>query len=669
MPTMKTVQTIYGVFDTDLGRLVGIAPQGVPDVTFLAGQDTQTDGLPVTSKTNPVTGGIEFSGVPAVQSGLVFDSLSSAAANTELINSALSGNYPVDITKPGIVYISDTLLVRSGGRLVTGNQTWIKQVAATNKSLVRNYATTLSGQAVVITYTAGRTASVNLVGHGKTVGDSVVIQGVTGGDLKWNDIFRVHAITDADNFLISLLDIPAAAPTGSPVIYACDRNITVNVNLDYNYTENKSASATPNRMAGAFNYIADSNCQVKGRDTYKYVSQIGGAINCDTLTGGDSSSDLHKTYGPSRDVRSSVQGSSKDDCASLQCKEPAAFAGYQFSKGPINNCTLKDLSVTQAGNVPSGAIVILADDQYRHDGIVISGPGSATSNERFGLSIKNGDTFSSTVGSIGKVTVRDLSLGAKVGQYVANVSAHVEHLVIDSVKLLQADIATQWFRQENTSSIKILEFRNINFDAIGYSGAAAYLINLNGAVDLAIFRNCRASGRVSPDNKVRLCNIGTAGVKAVRIDGGYYEYMDQLFNIAASNTVTTTIEIGGGAVIKNCSGVIGAASNIKAVLGHALFDTVPNGVVRPSGAGILAYVFGGDLSTFVSASAITCVSSGTATPFGANIPVDIGATGITKAAGAACFNTGTGRGTIPQNRPVVCDGANWFNSTNLTQTF
>lgn len=54
---MKTVQTIYGVFDTDLGRLVGIAPQGVPDVTFLAGQDVQTDGLPVTSKVNALTGG------------------------------------------------------------------------------------------------------------------------------------------------------------------------------------------------------------------------------------------------------------------------------------------------------------------------------------------------------------------------------------------------------------------------------------------------------------------------------------------------------------------------------------------------------------------------------------------------------------------------------------
>ena len=58
---MKTVQTVYGVFDTDLGRLVGIAPQGVSDVTFLAGQDTQTVGYPVTALVNPVTGGIRES--------------------------------------------------------------------------------------------------------------------------------------------------------------------------------------------------------------------------------------------------------------------------------------------------------------------------------------------------------------------------------------------------------------------------------------------------------------------------------------------------------------------------------------------------------------------------------------------------------------------------------
>lgn len=623
----------------------------------------------VTAKTNPLTGGIEFNQLPAVQSQLIFDDVSAASANTVLLANALASSYPVDITKPGVVWVSDTLLVKSNGVLTTGKNTWIKQVAGTNKTLVRNYASTLAGQAITITYVSGRTASINLVGHGKNVGDAVVIQGVTGGDLKWNDVFKVHSVTDADNFAISLIDIPVGSPTGSPLLFSCDHNMTVDVNLDYNYSQNSSAAATPDRMAAVFNFVAGSSCKVRGRDTYKYVSQIGGAIDCDTLTTGESSSDLHKTYGPARDVRSSVRGSSKDDCASLQCKEPLAFAGYQLSKGPINNCSLQDLSVTQGDHVPSGAIVIYADDQYRHDGILIAGPGSAVSNERAGLSIKNGDTFSSTVGSIGRVKVKDLVLGAKAGQYAANVSAHVEVLVIDSVELLQSDAATQWFRQENTSVIKVLEFRNLNLDAVGYTGSTAYLFNLNGAVDSVVFRNCRAVGQVSPGNKARLCNIGTNGVKSIRVDGGYYEYLDQLFNIAASNTVTTNVEIGGGAVVKNCSGVIAAASNIKVVLAHAVFDTVPNGVVRPSGAGVLATVYGGDLTTFTAASAITCVSSATARPFGANLPVDIGATGITKAAGASCFNTGSGRGTVPQNRPVSCDGASWFNTTNLSHTF
>jgi len=56
-----TTADITGVFNLDTGWLIGIAPKGVNDVTYLAGQDTQTDGLPVTSKTDPLTGRNRFS--------------------------------------------------------------------------------------------------------------------------------------------------------------------------------------------------------------------------------------------------------------------------------------------------------------------------------------------------------------------------------------------------------------------------------------------------------------------------------------------------------------------------------------------------------------------------------------------------------------------------------
>lgn len=60
---MKTSANITGVFDLDTGRLIGLAPSGTSDVTYVAGQDTATPSgaMPVTATTDPVTGGIKVS--------------------------------------------------------------------------------------------------------------------------------------------------------------------------------------------------------------------------------------------------------------------------------------------------------------------------------------------------------------------------------------------------------------------------------------------------------------------------------------------------------------------------------------------------------------------------------------------------------------------------------
>lgn len=63
-----TTADITGVFDLDTGRLIGIAPKGVNDVTYLAGQDTQTNGVPVTATTSSDGGNVISGpdGAPAV---------------------------------------------------------------------------------------------------------------------------------------------------------------------------------------------------------------------------------------------------------------------------------------------------------------------------------------------------------------------------------------------------------------------------------------------------------------------------------------------------------------------------------------------------------------------------------------------------------------------------
>lgn len=86
---MKTTSSLTGVFDLDTGRLVGLAPKGSQDVTYLAGQDTAVpaNSSPVVSITDPLTGEVENSigGIsfrPTRGNGMVIIGDSRIAQNT-----------------------------------------------------------------------------------------------------------------------------------------------------------------------------------------------------------------------------------------------------------------------------------------------------------------------------------------------------------------------------------------------------------------------------------------------------------------------------------------------------------------------------------------------------------------------------------------------------------
>ena len=50
----NTTADVTGIFSLDTNRLVGLAAKGSPDVTYLAGQDTPTSGIPLTATLSDV---------------------------------------------------------------------------------------------------------------------------------------------------------------------------------------------------------------------------------------------------------------------------------------------------------------------------------------------------------------------------------------------------------------------------------------------------------------------------------------------------------------------------------------------------------------------------------------------------------------------------------------
>lgn len=126
---MKTSANITGVFDLDTGRLIGLAPKGTSDVTYVAGQDTATPAgaLPVTATTDPVTGriktstgGDDLSGQSfrdirfAGRAGNLPSAMSSPPAISFAANSTATLATSIPVTDPRISFIGASWAVASG---------------------------------------------------------------------------------------------------------------------------------------------------------------------------------------------------------------------------------------------------------------------------------------------------------------------------------------------------------------------------------------------------------------------------------------------------------------------------------------------------------------------------------------------------------------------------
>ena len=77
----NTTADVTGIFSLDTNRLVGLAAKGSPDVTFLAGQDTPTSGIPLTATLSD--GGVR------IQDGCETRSIVTA----EVFNGVPTGNF------------------------------------------------------------------------------------------------------------------------------------------------------------------------------------------------------------------------------------------------------------------------------------------------------------------------------------------------------------------------------------------------------------------------------------------------------------------------------------------------------------------------------------------------------------------------------------------------
>lgn len=429
----------------------------------------------------------------------------SASTNAAAIQAALNVGGLVTLNRPGIYQIGSTLKIGSNTNFVLGTGVEIKASGSGVGNLLTATVMDAVPATVTITYTANSMlATVNWTGHGVSTSDYVWL---TGADqYQYLGVFPVVSVPDANSFVVKLRRQPTAAATGLIKAVIAQRNTAIRGGVwNYNYTGgNAPAGYLRNaiRLGGIYNLNIEN---ITGKDTFKYVLDIGGVTNF-RFRGGYGSglaADFIKLRGPmfNADV-SGIDASTGDDVLSVQTKEPAAYADYNWTWGDAIGIKISGIGGQSA---TAGIVLYPTNADGILDGITIDGfTGTMVTNPQIRI-----DNNGTGVGNVGVVTINSpVFSGANAAIYIKG-AQNIENLLVLNPKQNSANNQGRFISTEPAAI-------NANIKVVGGSlSRCESLMNLShtsGSVIRADFDNVKVS-----DSIWNTFSIGGAGTTYLRI--------------------------------------------------------------------------------------------------------------------------------------------------------
>jgi len=585
-----------------------------------------------------------------------------ASANSLAIQAALDLTGSVDIWPSeigGDIYIDSTLKIKSDTSLITKNGGVLKIRDGIPAILpICNEALYSTPASVTVTSVVNHVATISWTSHGLDIHSCVCLQ---GSDIEdYNLPFRIRRIVDADTIQVTLVAFTSLLPATSLSAYVMDKNINVDVSIDYNYAQT-TLSGGYNAHGAVFAYIADSKIKVVTNDTAKYSCQVGGALNVDVDDSGSSNSDLLKIYGASRDITAKVSGNSSDDCLSVQGTEAAAFIAYQPAKGPIYNVNVTKISAMQnTVQTHGGSLVVYSDEVNTMAGVNFDS-GSVGTSTTTALTIKPGVTFDPLLSKINDVRIGALSLVADQN-WCVSITTGLKKLTFDGTIFKVSAVGGRMLNQ-SAGVIDLLTFKNLSLDLTNFAGSTIDLINITSTVKTIVFDNVEIFGTTANDDAKILNLSATALVDLIVIKNCNIESINRLINIA--EVANVPIIYLDDCNINDLDYIVSTAKSCEVHIKSKITN-----VYRLINASDSINVKLFTESSSVAHDAIFRVSSGAPTLeiYSSTQPVNLSAVYINKVAGARCI-TNAARGTIPANRPVICDGTKWVDMTDTTLTY
>jgi hypothetical protein len=549
----------------------------------------------------------------------------------------------------------------------------LRQVDGTNSYMVATEGYGKTPKACTVTWTAGNVATITITGgdglHECVEQDAFVLQVASPGtnstnnaDAVWAQVLRVAAVTNGSTLTVRLPFTPAAGPVSAVTFQRCTRNITVDLDLDYNFAGNNTAGANPNRMAVILAFLADSTVRVRGKDVFKYLVLAAGCDNVAFDVGSmpNAHSDTFKGYGPMNNCTIKVFGQAGEDCVSLQALEPPNFIGYMPCQGNIRNTRIRGISarVTTGGSAP---VVVYADPVYNISGTVIEdGESVATAGTGHGLNIRagtvgggSGFAFAPVMANLSDVTYRNMEASSAGGDSFA-LQTPMQRLRFENCVIRAPGLTSQRGVYLN-DAVDVLEFNGMNFSLDNWAPAAgnAFMRNVARAKTVR-FNACRIRGKAAT-TVLRFILMDGASAQCDSLEFNNFEIadMDLLGRFELTMAAAPQVALRGGvsanvltiANFRRAGGVL--------ILDGATITGASNGVCRSEGSGVVSTVYG--FATLLGSSKLAVSVNGgkvnLRTPF---IPFDVSVDGAAlNPVSGQQFTAAATLGAIPAGLPVT----------------
>ena len=567
--------------------------------------------------------------------GLVVNSTAAAAANTTILQSAVTAGGIVNITTPaGIIYINNTITYGSNTAMVFGPGTILQAAPGMNKTLMISTSAVnflAGGTAVTLAQTTGSAFTVTyLSAHGLSVGQGLWLSGSTPS--SYNGVFRIQTVNSTTQVTVLAPRALSAGPSGSAIAVTAVQNFKMyGGTYNYDFANNPSPPTTYQTMV--INLIGLIDCSIEDVNSIngaKFAFCVNSvnhfsARNC-TYNG---RSDGIKVYGPAYGVSiDGLAGFALDDAISLQTKEPALYLSYQLGGGG----DVYDVSVRNVSNLigTSGETMAVypSDNEYMDQIFIeqVSGLGSY-------LRVDYQTGLGYTLGNIGSLhlkNIQSVSQGANQGAIVLG-GCTIDKLLIENCSFVPASSTITdnhgWMSSSSLTNIK--ELIVSGFKSTGSPSAAGALLMMNlagGNFGRVVIRDAVING-TSGTQTINLVQFnGTYTLGEVSVEDSYFgafaKYPVAFQGAPSSGTPKVTLTnndvLGIGGI------VLIPTMNARVLLRGNTFSTVSLGVVRTQGTNIVAIASDGTNDFTSSALIVVAAGSLALTLYGNDLVWDAG---------------------------------------------